>query len=189
MRNTRHITLLSSRSTRPRKRRPTPLIPEINVRIIFIFTLFFIHFNIVVVIIAADKIDKASNWWIHSITGNYLSRWYRYTIVDVRKFQKELEATLFATQAQAEAEAVALATQQGDSAAASYLQRFHDQTAAQVRDDWWAFFFRMVGVYRCVDACVIAAAPKLYIHIMLSVYDGLLPHCPIALKCLYVILF
>lgn len=94
------------------------------------------------------KIDKASNWWIHSITGNYLSRWYRYTIVDVRKFQKELEATLFASQAQAEAEAVALATQEGDNAAAAYLQRFHDQTAAQVRDDWWAFFFRMVGVYR-----------------------------------------
>ena len=29
-----------------------------------------------------DKVDQRSNWWIHCITGNYLSRWYTYTPID-----------------------------------------------------------------------------------------------------------
>ena len=28
--------------------------------------------------IYTDKVDQRSNWWIHCITGNYLSRWYTY---------------------------------------------------------------------------------------------------------------
>lgn len=56
------------------------------------------------------KLDKKSNWWIHCLTGNYLSRWYKYTIKDVKKFQQELEAILFSSQVEMEREAIVIAT-------------------------------------------------------------------------------
>jgi hypothetical protein len=42
-----------------------------------------------------DKFDKESNWWVHCMTGNYLSRWYKYTIGDIMAFQKQIESDLF----------------------------------------------------------------------------------------------
>ena len=37
------------------------------------------------------KLDKQSNWWIHCLLGNYVSRWYVHTIDDVRLFQAAQE--------------------------------------------------------------------------------------------------
>lgn len=94
-----------------------------------------------------DKFESRSNWWIHSITGNYLSRWYQHTIGDVQAFQKELETKMFAAQKQMEDHAKLLAE---DNAAAviDLITDFQETTAASVRDSWWQFFYRMVGKYR-----------------------------------------
>lgn len=108
------------------------------------------------------KMEKQSNWWIHCLTGNYLSRWYRFTIGDVRAFQTKLETRLTASSAATESRAVHIITG-GSSAttsslsnnannvkqeAVSLLTRYHEAAATGVRDAWWDFFFEMAGKYR-----------------------------------------
>jgi dipeptidase len=33
------------------------------------------------------KFDKSKNFWVHSVVGNYVSRWFKWTIGDVQAFQ------------------------------------------------------------------------------------------------------
>jgi dipeptidase len=33
------------------------------------------------------KFDKSKNFWVHSVVGNYVSRWFKHTIADVRELQ------------------------------------------------------------------------------------------------------
>jgi len=96
------------------------------------------------------KVDKQANWWVHCVTGNYLSRWYRYTIEDVRAFQKSIEEKLLASQAAIEKEALALMTIPSVDAFVipKMLWVYHERTATQVREEWWDFFFKMAGTYR-----------------------------------------
>lgn len=106
------------------------------------------------------KFEKESNWWIHCLTGNYLSRWYKYTIGEVQRFQKKVEAMLLASTAEAEAAVLKkLSGRQLEEAGISrhqspelevqnYLADFHDTVALTVRDKWWEFFFQMAGKFR-----------------------------------------
>lgn len=117
------------------------------------------------------KVDKNANWWAHCVTGNYLSRWYRHTIADVKAFQRKLEEEMTAAQAAAELTALnalrrarpepgtetpgsAIATMSttttttAEQECVAGLLAFHEATAASVRDQWWEFFFEMAGRYR-----------------------------------------
>jgi dipeptidase len=33
------------------------------------------------------KFDRSKNYWTHSVIGNYLSRWFKWTLKDVQDFQ------------------------------------------------------------------------------------------------------
>jgi len=93
------------------------------------------------------KLDKESNYWIHCLTGNYLSRWYIHTIGSVQLFQRQQEAFVFARQAEAEAVAVKLLPKSVQGAVAS-LGQFHELMGKTLRDAWWDFFFLMASTYR-----------------------------------------
>lgn len=60
-----------------------------------------------------DKLDKQSNWWIHCLTGNYLSRWYYHTISDVKTFQKAQEQQIFDAIKDVELQALSLMQRRG----------------------------------------------------------------------------
>jgi hypothetical protein len=53
-----------------------------------------------------DSLDKDANYWIHSATSNYLSKWYKFTIDDVNALQKKLIDEVFVKQIVAENKAV-----------------------------------------------------------------------------------
>ena len=108
---------------------------------------------------STDKFDKSSNWWIHCLTGNYLSRWYRFTIGDVKAFQVEQETKIFEQQKAIEAAALeiyhARSPAEGPADAQQRLARvkqvlgdFHEQTSTAILNEWWDFFFVMAGKYR-----------------------------------------
>jgi hypothetical protein len=61
------------------------------------------------------QLDKTSNWWIHCLTSNYASRWYRYTIVDISAFQKKIEASIFKKQKKIEAQALQFLSPGGET--------------------------------------------------------------------------
>lgn len=103
--------------------------------------------------------DKASNWWIHCLTGNYLSRFYKYTIGDVISFQTEIESFLSTSQSDAEKEALSLYSQISNVTSSEskqailhkidkLLTKFQESMSVSVRDKWWDFFFKMAGKYR-----------------------------------------
>eukprot|EP01038_Epipyxis_sp_PR26KG_P009867 gene9867-13274_t len=96
------------------------------------------------------KLDKQSNWWIHCLTGNYLSRWYKYSIVDIVAFQKKIEASVFAEQTQIESTAASMIAKSKDNlkVVTDMLGNFHESIATSVHDQWWEYFFKMAGVYR-----------------------------------------
>lgn len=117
------------------------------------------------------KLDTKSNWWIHCLTSNYLSRWYRHTIDDIVTFQKDLEAKLFTAQKKVETSALLLYNGQnikpnlGDidsmideptlgslnpSNIPLLLQKYQDTMCNDVVNSWWQFFFKMAGKYRDV---------------------------------------
>lgn len=119
------------------------------------------------------RLDKSSNYWIHCLTGNYLSRWYAHTIGEVQAFQRRQEAFVFAAQAQSEQLAARLLLH-SRSAGVSALQGFAELMGATVRDAWWTFFFDMAGTFRdmymvrlfvCVCVC---ASLCMYSYIPLS---------------------
>ena len=93
------------------------------------------------------KIEKSSNYWAHSVVANYLSRWYKYTIGDIRSMQNKLETDLFSRQPVVEGQAVELIRTNHD-AAIQFLEKYQEDTATYVRDSWWDFFWVMVGKYR-----------------------------------------
>lgn len=93
--------------------------------------------------------DQGSNWWIHCLTSNYLSKWYRYTLHDIRALQRNIETTLFSRQPAVEAEAKKLLESShhkatGVKAAAKFLGEYHESSAKMILDSWWDFFFNMV---------------------------------------------
>jgi len=92
--------------------------------------------------------DKESNWWVHCVTSNYASRWYRYTIVDIMAFQKLLESELFTKSRVAETAALAEWTERDSVKASAVLQEFQESAARTVRERWWEFFFSLVGTFR-----------------------------------------
>jgi hypothetical protein len=118
------------------------------------------------------KLDKKSNFWIHSLTANYLSRWYRYTINDTVHHQQEIEADIFAQQERLEAEVVSMLTSveasltalaggssklaDGTKAhalavrdkAVRKLEQWHQKIGEDVNKGWWDFFWLMITKYR-----------------------------------------
>ena len=116
------------------------------------------------------KFDSKSNWWIHCLTSNYLSRWYVHTIDDIVSFQKELEFKLFSAQKEVESAALLLFSGQNvrpnhnninaldeptmdtlnPPTIPALLQKYQDTASNDVLNAWWQFFFQMVGKYRDV---------------------------------------
>lgn len=97
------------------------------------------------------KFDRGKNFWVHSVVGNYLSRWYRWTIDDVKDFQKIQERDIFAKQEEAEADAVkdfTKGSKSGHRKGIDILQTFQESTAKGLVGAWWDFFFEMCGKYR-----------------------------------------
>jgi hypothetical protein len=117
------------------------------------------------------KLDTKSNWWIHCLTSNYLSRWYRHTIDDIVTFQKEVEAKLFSTQKEVETSALLIYNGQSvipnigsvnsnleepslgtlnPTSIPILLQKYQETASNDVVNAWWQFFFEMAGKYRDV---------------------------------------
>jgi hypothetical protein len=94
--------------------------------------------------ICLDKMDKKANWWIHCLTSNYLSRWYKFTIQDVNDFQKSLETRIFTAQQTLESQLLSSSANK----VPEKLSDFQEGAAITIRDAWWDFFFTMVGKYR-----------------------------------------
>ena len=115
------------------------------------------------------KLDTKSNWWIHCLTSNYLSRWYRHTIDDIVAFQKDLEAKLFTAQKEVETSALLLYNGQNikpnlgnnllfdeptlgalNPSIPLLLQKYQETACNDIVNSWWQFFFKMAGKYRDV---------------------------------------
>lgn len=99
------------------------------------------------------KLDRSANWWVHCVTGNYLSRWYSFAIDDVRQLQKGLENWMVSRQVESEQKAVKALTAASTPSAVSEALRstigtFHEEASAHVLSTWWSFFDDMVGKYR-----------------------------------------
>jgi len=95
------------------------------------------------------RVERLSNYWAHSVTANYLSRWYKYTIGDVREMQAKLENALFTKQPVVEAHALELLQTNADrEGAIKYLEEYQENAAVGVRDAWWEFFWAMTSKYR-----------------------------------------
>lgn len=98
------------------------------------------------------KFDERSNWWIHCLTGNYLSRWYSFTIVDVKAFQQAQEEEIFSSQTALEESLLELLMRgEGGLMVGTVAQSLSDwqaATASRVLEGWTSFFYRMVGKYR-----------------------------------------
>lgn len=97
------------------------------------------------------KLNKGSNWWIHCLASNYLSKWYIHTIEDINNFQKEMEVKLFKLQSNIEQTALKLYIPSVSVLPViTILQEYQNIAAKDVLDSWWDFFFDMVGKYRDV---------------------------------------
>lgn len=120
------------------------------------------------------RLNKLSNWWIHCLTGNYLSRWYRFSIVDVKQFQRVQENKIFnslnvlenqilslnksqesldhiastLTEVERKFETMLLESFVDSNNVLDQLTAFQEVTATEVLSDWWDFFFTMAGKYR-----------------------------------------
>lgn len=99
-----------------------------------------------------DKFDRRSNWWIHCLVSNYLSRWYRYSAKDVAALQQDIETRVFLRLQAAEQQEMAHDKNSevtlNATAASSSLQQFQDDMADEIGQLWWQFFFRMTATYR-----------------------------------------
>ena len=110
------------------------------------------------------KFNMKSNWWIHCLTSNYLSKWYKHTINDIVKFQKKLEEDLFSLQMEVELAALSLNSAKKDdillkseklrslsrTSVPALLNDYQNIASSTVLEEWWSFFFEMVGTYRDV---------------------------------------
>ncbi len=101
---------------------------------------------------SSDRFDERSAFWVHSVTGNYLSRWYKHTIGEVVALQSSLETAMFAQQATVEAEALRLLNGTTVSSrhhpALRLLGDFQEANAQAVLAESWSFFHCMVATYR-----------------------------------------
>lgn len=81
-------------------------------------------------------------------------RWYKYTIEDVRALQQTIQDKVAKQQADIEKKALNIlqsptsSTDDPLTAVKNLLTDFHEKTASSVRDQWWDFFWVMVGKYR-----------------------------------------
>ena len=98
--------------------------------------------------------ERGSQWWAHAVTGNYLSRWYRETISDVRAFQTQLENGIFERQAAVETQALsvlsqpALTSREKTAAVVALLTDLQETASRDSLAQWWAFFDVCVVRYR-----------------------------------------
>jgi hypothetical protein len=118
------------------------------------------------------KLDKSVNFWIHSLTSNYLSRFYRYSIGDTVQLQQEIEDRLFKEQAEVEADAAKMlksvestlsSVASGSSKiapsdqweaesvrerAVKKLAEFHEKAGDDINKSWWDYFWFAITKYR-----------------------------------------
>ena len=119
------------------------------------------------IIYKTDKLDKDANYWVHSATSNYLSKWYKYTINDVTALQAQLEEDVFLKQHEYENKALDAYERrrlahhhddtddtaddkkdddsESDESVAVILGEFHEWAGTHIRDSWWDFFYLMLG--------------------------------------------
>jgi len=93
------------------------------------------------------KLDHNSNYWAHSVVANYLARWFKFTIQDLRTQQSMWETKMSTEQPVVEAHAVELLSRDR-GAALKFLDEYQEKIAVGVRDSWWEFFWAMAGKYR-----------------------------------------
>lgn len=95
------------------------------------------------------KFDKTKNYWVASVVGNYLSRWFKWTIEDVRVFQKSLEGEIFDAQRKVETAAIKSISKGNNKEAENILQNFQTDVGNGLVEKWWDFFFgTVVSKYR-----------------------------------------
>lgn len=110
------------------------------------------------------KFDKHSNWWIHCLVGNYAGKFYKYTIEDIVTLQQKLEITLLTQTQELESRIVSLLHSASittkDTSTASQVAsfsvteliaevtKFQEKASRTVLQEWWDFFFVLVGKYR-----------------------------------------
>jgi hypothetical protein len=94
------------------------------------------------------KFDHYSSYWRFASVGNWLARWFKYAILDVRAVQVALEDQLFAEMAGAEA-AVAAAEEGGLSAAeaAEALTAVSHDHAARFMERYSKLFEELIARY------------------------------------------
>mmetsp|Transcript_8804 Transcript_8804/g.13172 ORF Transcript_8804/g.13172 Transcript_8804/m.13172 type:complete len:726 (+) Transcript_8804:54-2231(+) len=94
------------------------------------------------------KLDRSKNYWVHLVVGNYLSRWFAWTIDDVKQFQQEIEADIFSKQDKIESKAVKALGKGNRKDALSMLNEYQSEIASDVVERWWSFFYAMIPKYR-----------------------------------------
>mmetsp|Transcript_13720 Transcript_13720/g.14261 ORF Transcript_13720/g.14261 Transcript_13720/m.14261 type:complete len:715 (+) Transcript_13720:67-2211(+) len=95
------------------------------------------------------KFDKSKNYWTHSVVGNYLSRWFKWTLKDVQDFQKSLEEQIFTKQHKFETSAAKQLAKNNIQEALNELNRFQQETGEYAVQEWWNFFWgTIVSKYR-----------------------------------------
>ncbi|CAE7626851.1 unnamed protein product, partial [Symbiodinium microadriaticum] len=75
------------------------------------------------------KLDRTKSYWAHSVTGNYLSRWFKWTYDDVKAHQASslsLEEEIFSQQDKMEGKAVKALEKGEVDDALGYLLEFHE---------------------------------------------------------------
>eukprot|EP00602_Paraphysomonas_sp_CaronLab_P001527 CAMPEP_0185030236 /NCGR_PEP_ID=MMETSP1103-20130426/17058_1 /TAXON_ID=36769 /ORGANISM="Paraphysomonas bandaiensis, Strain Caron Lab Isolate" /LENGTH=696 /DNA_ID=CAMNT_0027565273 /DNA_START=81 /DNA_END=2171 /DNA_ORIENTATION=- len=94
------------------------------------------------------KLDRSKNYWAHCVVGNYLSRWYKWTIGDVQSFQKQMEEKIFSAQSKIEASAVKAISKDNVDDAIGRLSDFQEDISGDMVAEWWDFFWAMTAKYR-----------------------------------------
>jgi len=102
-----------------------------------------------------QAMDRSSNWWVFCVLSNYVSRWFSWTIADVRAHQTNLEDYLTVTSS--EMDLSASQALNSNSCAESYdcrdavlsqLQDYQEESAKYVHEKTWDFFWNITGTYR-----------------------------------------
>ena len=104
--------------------------------------------------------EKNSSWWVHCITSNYISRWFKLTIGDMKQLQDEVESNVTAAAAVVETLAAEILAANSDSlvdgtpsdlsrlSAIKLLHKFQEETAVRTRERWWDFFWTITTKFR-----------------------------------------
>jgi dipeptidase len=115
------------------------------------------------------RFDRSKNYWTHSVIGNYMSRWFKWTIGDVQEFQVQptacfpppltdlsvsslsvsvsqhhLEEVIFSRQNKFEASALKAYSKNHLPDALDQLNEFQQSTGEYVVSSWWDFFWDVI---------------------------------------------